>query len=29
MARYFFDLHECGTVLDDEDGCEPADLEAA
>ena len=22
MARYYFHLHECGTVIADEDGCE-------
>ncbi len=29
MTRYFFDLHECGTIFEDEDGRELADLEAA
>lgn len=29
MPRYFFLLHECGTVFDDEDGVELDDLEAA
>lgn len=29
MALYFFNLHECGTVLEDIDGRELVDLEAA
>jgi hypothetical protein len=29
MARYLFHLHECGTVLDDEEGSELTDIEAA
>lgn len=29
MPRYFFNLHECGTVLDDPDGQDHADLTAA
>lgn len=29
MPRYFFLLHECGTVFDDDDGVELDDLEAA
>ena len=29
MARYFFDLHECGTVLADHDGMEADHLAAA
>jgi antirestriction protein ArdC len=27
MARYFFNLHECGTVSDDPEGMERADLD--
>lgn len=29
MARYFFNLHECGTVTVDEEGFEQPDLGAA
>ena len=29
MARYFFNLQECGTILEDDDGRELADLDAA
>lgn len=29
MARFYFDLHECGTVLADEDGVEAQHLETA
>ena len=29
MARYFFALHECGTILDDEEGRDLPDLAAA
>lgn len=29
MARYFFDLHECGTVTADDEGREWPDLAAA
>lgn len=29
MMRYFFNLHECGTVVEDDDGRELPDLDAA
>lgn len=29
MARYFFDLHECGDITSDEEGLEAEDLDAA
>lgn len=29
MPRYFFHLHECGTLLEDEEGVELPDLTAA
>ena len=29
MPRYFFDLHECGEVVEDAEGCEAGDAEAA
>jgi hypothetical protein len=29
MPRYFFDLHECGDVVEDAEGCEARDADAA
>ena len=29
MPRYFFDLHECGDVVEDPEGCEVSDTDAA
>ena len=29
MPRYFFDLHECGDVVEDAEGCEVSDADAA
>ena len=29
MPRYFFDLHECGDVVEDAEGCDAGDAEAA
>lgn len=29
MPRFFFHLHECGTVIEDDEGIELADLAAA
>lgn len=29
MPRYFFDLHECGDVVEDAEGCDASDAEAA
>ena len=29
MPRYFFHLHECGTVIEDDEGIELPDLESA